>query len=141
MVRRAAFEREWRRCSPWIEAALHAGGDGTTLEDVYQAVVSGRMHFWPALDAAVVTQLCSRGQELNIYLAGGSLERLREMLHSLEAFGTAMGCKIVTILGRPGWARSFLTRDAGYRHVASLLGKELPNEGTKEPHVDAVDGH
>jgi hypothetical protein len=106
---------------------MRQGGDLTTLDDVKRAILDGRMQFWPLLDSAVVTQVVSQGQELNIFLAGGSLNTLRQTLNSLEAFGQARGCKVVTILGRLGWMRSFLTRDAGYSAHAVLLAKELPD--------------
>lgn len=128
MLSSTQAKSEWERCRPWLEAALHRGGDPTTIDEVWEAVQAGRCHFWPAIDSAVVTQLCSKGRELNIYLAGGRIERLREMLPSLEAFGKALGCQIVTILGRRGWERTFLTREMGYAPVATLLGKELPND-------------
>lgn len=47
------------------------------------------------------------------------------MLPDIEAFARTAGCRLITILGRRGWERTFLTREAGYKAVAVLLGKEL----------------
>ena len=45
---------EWRRCAPWLEAAL----DGThSLDDVWAGVANGEFHFWPGLNSAAVGEL------------------------------------------------------------------------------------
>ncbi len=118
---------EWNRCKHWLDAALHRGGDTLTLDDVKARIESGQYILWPAPDSAVVTQICPGG-ELNILLAGGTLERLADMLPSLEEFGRRMGCTLITILGRMGWSRSFVTRQMGYKAVAVLLGKPLTDK-------------
>lgn len=135
--------RAWQEAKPLLEAALHHGGDVLTIEDVAERIASGQYHFWPALDSAVVTQVC-KGRlenELNILLAGGRMETLEAMLPAIEQFGRDMGCSIVTILGRPGWGRSFVTRSAGYAQVAVLLGKRLEEhptdeQGPEDTHLD-----
>lgn len=122
------FEREWERCKAWIEAALHRGGDMHTLDSIKEDIEEGRKEFWPVVDAAVVTQLIGpQLHEFNIYLAGGNMERLRDMLPTLEEYGKVQGCKIITIQGRVGWMRTFLVSELKYQPVAVLLGKELTN--------------
>lgn len=127
------FALEWERCKGWLDAALHRGGDTLTLEQVKERIEAGQYHFWPAIDSAVVTQVCigAKDRELNILLAGGRLGTLQAMLPSIERFGREMGCSIITILGRPGWLREFPTRDMGYKFVAVLLGKSLDEQGTE----------
>jgi hypothetical protein len=121
------FAAEWKRCEPWLEAALHHGGDTLTIKDVRTRVENGQYHFWRADDAAVITQVCpgTEEQELNILLGGGRMETLEDMLPAIENFALRINCNLVTVLGRLGWARSFLTKRAGYRPIAILLGKRL----------------
>lgn len=119
------FDAEWVRCRPWIEAALAAGGEAVTIDEVEAAVRRGDAHLLAAVDAAVVSQICNRGREFNIYLAGGSLARLKTMVPDLERMAKALGCTHLSILGRRGWERTFLTREMGYTPTAVLLVKEV----------------
>ena len=122
------FPAEWERCRPYLESALHRGGDLLTIEDVRERVETGLYEFWPGPDSALVTQVIpgSGGRaELNILLGGGNMETLREMVPCIEAFAREIGVSLITVLGRTGWSRSFLTKEMGYRPVAVLLGKEL----------------
>lgn len=120
------FEYEWERCQGWIIQALHEGGDPLTIDDVRMQIENGEMEFWPAADSAIVTQLVGPARrDLSIFLAGGSLDTLKNMLPTLEDFARHMGCTKVSIQGRLGWSRSFLTTEAGYKAIAIVLGKEL----------------
>jgi hypothetical protein len=42
------FEGELERCRPWIEAAMEYSGGTHEFEDIVQALIDGRMQFWPA---------------------------------------------------------------------------------------------
>jgi len=132
----AAFEAEWARCSGWLDAALHRGGDTLTLAEAKARVQEGLYQFWPGLDAAAVTQLCRGGEilELNVLLGGGNMATLRAMLPAIEQFGRDAGCSLITVLGRLGWQRSFLTAERGYKPIAVLLGKPLNEQGTEDTH-------
>ena len=136
------MRQEWERCTPWLEAALHRGGDTLTLAEVKHRIAMGQYQFWPALDSAVVTQVI-RGveDEFNILLAGGNLQTLQQMLPHLERYGRDMGCSLVTVLGRRGWERTFLCREAGYRPVATLYGKRLHEQGSQDTHRDQPGHH
>lgn len=124
----ADFEREWTRCEPWLQAALDTARDDRTLDDIFYAVCVDEMQFWPGEDSAVVTQLLDHPngrRECNVLLAGGSLATLQKMLVEIERFARANTATVMTVLGRKGWERSFLTRDAGYRPVATFYRKDL----------------
>ena len=120
-----SFEEQWARCAPWLEGALHRGGDTLTLAMVRTRIGEGQYQFWPAPAGAVVTQVIhgETEKEFNILLAGGTLDQLEEMMPSLEAFGRAQGCVLFTVLGRRGWERTFLCQRFGYAPVATLYGK------------------
>lgn len=115
------------RCRHWIEAALHHGGDTLTMDEVQARIRAGQYQFWPLPDSAIVTQVIpgAKGVEMNILLAGGELHTLELAMPTLESYAKARGATLITILGRLGWGRSFLTRTMGYKPVALLLGKQL----------------
>lgn len=124
----ADLEREWTRCEPWLAAALATARDDRTLDDVFYDVVKGDAQFWPAEDSAVVTQLLDHPngtRECNVLLAGGTLKTLEPMLVEIERFAKANTATVMTVLGRRGWERSFLTKRAGYMPVATLYRKDL----------------
>jgi hypothetical protein len=95
------------------------------LDTLKQAVLDGDAHFWPAVDGAMLTELDSSGRNLHIRLYGGTLDRLREMLPPIEAFGRALGCTGITLTGRRGWERTALARERDYRPIATLMRKNL----------------
>lgn len=120
------FVKEWDRCAPWLDAALHRGGDTLTLNDVFDRVQRGLYHFWPAEDAAAVTQIIpGKRTEFNVLLGGGNMDTLKPMLEEMERFARAAGCVLMTILGRRGWERTFVTREAGFKPISTLYGKDL----------------
>ncbi|WP_207483121.1 hypothetical protein [Arenibaculum pallidiluteum] len=118
-----SFATEWERCGPWLAAALEHAGGTHALDDVCARVLAGRAQFWPAPDAALVTEIVAydRLRACRVWLGGGALERLRDMVRSVEAWATAQGCARVEILGRPGWERAI----PEVRKIAVLLVKEL----------------
>lgn len=119
---------EWDRCAPWLEAAMQTTRDDRTLDDIFYDVCRGTMQFWPGRESAVVTQLLDHPngrRECNILLAGGTLGELELMLVEIERFAKANTATVMTVLGRRGWERSFLTRDAGYEPVATFYRKDF----------------
>lgn len=124
----AEFMAEWDRCEKWLASALATARDDRTMDDIFLAVCTGDMQFWPGEDSAVVTQLLDHPngrRECNVLLAGGSLDTLQQMLVEIERFATANTATVMTVLGRRGWERSFLTKDAGYMPVATFYRKDL----------------
>lgn len=116
---------EWDRCLPYLEAALAHSHD-TDMADIKARVQAGEAHFWPAVDSAMITELSHSGRNLHIRLFGGTLDRLREMLPRVEAFGRALGCTGITLTGRRGWERTALAREGHYTPIATLMRKDLP---------------
>lgn len=121
------FFPEWERCAPYLRAALDYSHD-SDLNTLCQMVLRGDAQFWPAVDAAMLTELDSSGTNLHVRLYGGTLERLREMLPSIEAFGRALGCTGITFTGRRGWERVAFVRDRDYYPIATLMRKDLSHE-------------
>ena len=64
---------DFKRCQPYIEAALaHAHGTHT-IDDVLKIIASGDAQFWAFKDAAIVTEIIRYPQKtvLRFWLAGG----------------------------------------------------------------------
>lgn len=113
---------------PYIKTALEYAGNTHTLDDVAEGVREGRFQYWPSESgrSAIVTEVLEapRQRTLHFFLAGGDLQELEQMHERLLEWGRAVGCTRATLAGRPGWARSFLTR-AGWRPSALLMETEL----------------
>ncbi len=121
------FDREWDRCSAWLDAALERGGRTHALPDVRELVL-GRPEtfwFWPASQSAAVTEIIRypRLSVMRMWLAGGDLDQIKDAIPKVEAHGVLQGCTRFEIIGRIGWARAL--RGHGYDHRADVCWKEL----------------
>jgi len=107
---------EWQRCSGWLQEALDHAGNLFSLEDVWQAVLSGDAVFLPGIDAAVVVEVRVYPQKrvMNCWLAGGSLEELEEVFAPMiRYYAKKFECELIMIQGRPGWRRVFNMQQCG----------------------------
>lgn len=111
---------EWKRCTPFIEAALERSPGTDTVDDVRALVESGDALFWPGERSAVITQLT---RDFHVWLAGGDLVEIRRMHASAEPYARAAGCARMTVCrARPGWRRALAP--LGYEQQV-MLEKEL----------------
>jgi hypothetical protein len=110
-----------------IERALAYGDDTHTYADVQEMVAAGRAVFWPGPASCVVTEtiLGPRRKSLHFFLAAGKLSELEIMAPHLLEWGRSEGCTRATLIGRPGWQRSFLTRTGWSVSPLILMGKDL----------------
>lgn len=113
------------RCRPWIEDALGYSGGTHTFEDVVQGVISGRMQLWPAPRGCAVTEVViyPKKSVLHVFLAGGEMDQIIDMIDSAVAWGKTQGCSAMTIAGRHGWQR--VLGRYGYKPVMTVLEKEF----------------
>lgn len=113
------------RCSSWLEAALEHGGKTHTIDDIYKGILERRFQFWPAHDAALVTEVIDypRERHLHVFLAGGNLETILEMRPSIEAYAKALDCSAMGMCGRAGWARAL--KDYGYSKSMTTVVKRF----------------
>jgi len=95
------------RCRPWLEKALQRTEGAYEWPDILDGLSTGHMQFWPAPEGAIVTQVVQspRLKTLHVFLAGGDLEQVLDMVPSLEAFAEFNGCSALTMDGRKGWQR------------------------------------
>ena len=82
------------------------------IEDVANCISDGSMQLWPNNNSAVVTQVQNfpRMKVLHIFLAGGNLEELETLTPHIQKFAEDMGCRKITLTGRKGWSRTFVTK-------------------------------
>jgi hypothetical protein len=105
-----------------VRALEYAGGTHTVAD-----VLTGPYQIWEGAQSVVVTQVVEhpRLKEAFAFLAAGNLEEIRALYPNILAWAKAMGCTRASFLGRPGWSRSFLTRDEGWHTESVVYSKEL----------------
>lgn len=119
---------ELQRLAPHLEAALAVGGGTHTLAHIEAGLATGEFQLWPAKDSVVVTQLTvapTGRKTCHYFLAGGHLPELEPLAPIIEAWAKSQGCTTLTCIGRHGWARTFLTREAGWTPALTQYVKEL----------------
>jgi hypothetical protein len=106
-----------------IEAALDAGGNTHSYEDVRESIIKGEMQLWLGDEACAVTEIVvyPKKKVLHVFLASGKMESIVDMLESAEKFGKENGCSSITIAGRHGWKR--VLSDEGFNHSLTVLEK------------------
>lgn len=101
---------------PHVANALRHAEGTHTVEDVQQLLIEGKAILWPAIDSAVVTQIRDTPQKrlLHIFLAGGQMAEIRDLMPIIYAWAASHGCVGATFTGRKGWERTFVTKAQGW---------------------------
>lgn len=117
-------------CRKFLEPALAYSGGTHEWVDVVNGVCSGRMQLWPSPDAAAVTEIIKypRKMVLNVFIAGGNMERLVDMLESAKAWGHAQGCDAIAMSGRRGWLK-VLGKEGWEEQFTTMTSDILPCVG------------
>ena len=123
--RQITIQDELERCRPWIQAALDRSGGTHFFEDIVQAVMEGKMQFWPAPDACAITEIIvfPRKKVLHVFLAGGKLETIVDMNESAVAWAKSLGCDGMSIAGRKGWIK--VLKKKGWTESFTSLALEV----------------
>lgn len=110
-----------------IEAALEYASGTHTYSDVEDAVKKGELQLWGGVKSVILTELQKTPQKLilNYFLAGGSVVELSAMTGLIESWGKSVGAVQATLYGRPGWQRSFLTKEQGWEAKLVVMEKKL----------------
>jgi hypothetical protein len=93
------------RSLPYLQAAIDRSypTGGLTIRDVLDKVAGGQAQLWPGRNSAAVS---NPEKAFNIWLAGGDMRELFQMLEIAEAQAKAQGFDCMTISeARPGWDR------------------------------------
>jgi hypothetical protein len=117
--------KEFKRCEPYIESALDYAHDTFNLQDIVDSMAVGDLQLWPGPNSAVITQIVNYPQKkvIHVFLAGGDMDEVKKLEEDLSIWGKHQGCKAVTLVGRPGWKKSFL-KDIGYKCTQVQMFKE-----------------
>lgn len=116
---------ELARCRAWIENALKYSGGTHLFEDVARGVLNGSMQLWPAARGCAVTEIViyPRKKVLHVFLAGGEMDQLIEMIDSAADWGRSQGCSGMTLAGRHGWSKVLAKHN--WKPVMTVLEKGL----------------
>jgi hypothetical protein len=118
--------KEFQRCEQWIEDALEYSHGMFTIQDVFEDVMHGNAQFWPGEKSAIITQIVDypRKKAIHVFLAGGDMEEIQSMEPGVIEWAKSQGCEVITLTGRPGWTRTFLTK-IGYKNTQVQILKEI----------------
>ena len=107
--------QEFMRCEKWIADALEYAHGTHTIEDLLYDVMAGQLSLWAGEDCALIMQITQypRAKMAHCFLAGGNIEGVAQLEIGVTAWAKGLGCNGITLMGRPGWAKSFL-KDNGY---------------------------
>lgn len=108
----------WR---PQIEDALQYGEHSYTFDDVVGQILVGNFHFYNYPECCLIMQVVQYPQFKNYhcFLAAGTQEALDAAGPDMERMGRQLGCRHLSISGRPGWERRLKVR--GWKHVLSTM--------------------
>lgn len=116
---------ELERCRAWIEAALRYCGGTHDFDDVFNAVLDGRMQLWPTTRGCAVTEIVvyPKKKLLNVFLAAGELDQVTGGIEAVAAWAKAQGCDGMIMSGRRGWERILGKR--GWARLHSVMTREV----------------
>ena len=117
---------EFKRCRQWIENALEYSNETFNIIDIADGMAHGDLQLWPAEKGVIVTQITSypRKKVIHCFLAGGEMDDVMKLEKDVVRWGKSQGCQAITLVGRPGWAKSFLT-DIGYHSAHVSMIREI----------------
>ena len=94
-------------CRAFLEPALEYSGGTHEWEDIAEGVYSNRMQLWANARGTAITEIVKypRKTVLNVFIAGGDMDQLLEMLESAKHWGRLQGCDTIAMSGRHGWLR------------------------------------
>lgn len=118
------------RHSAGIQDALNACADPTPLEEVFRTVLDQEAFLWTWGDSGMIATVRdyphpTNHRECLVWLGWGNLAVIEEGLQVIETWAKASGAKNMSVMGRKGWERSFLTKRSGYTPTAVLYTKEI----------------
>lgn len=119
---------EFTRCREELERALKFTGGTHDLDSVWKGIQDGDLQLWVAEHSVMVTEVQSYPlcRVLHFFLAAGRMEELEALYPLVMEWGRdEMDCTRASLAGRPGWARSFLTKKQGWEVSHLIIMKEI----------------
>lgn len=130
------LHHHFSRLTPEVVRALEYAHGEYTLEDVWRAIATQKAQLWYGNTSFIVTEIVETPQLriMHFFLAAGNLDELEAMYPLIEEYAAFKGCVRLTMAGRPGWERSFLTREHGWSPQHVIFAKELSDgESSGDP--------
>jgi len=108
-----------------IEEALRRAGNTHSFNDIAQEVIVGAAHFYDYGDCCILMKVIQfpRFKNYHCFIACGNMESLMQKQEDIRKVAKELGCKEMTINGRPGWSR--VLKENGWTHRLSLLYAEV----------------
>lgn len=105
--------------------ALRVSGSTHRIEDLMEALKTGRAQVWEHQGSLVVTEIMRhpRRTVLRYWLAAGEIDDLAALLPTLEQWGREVGADMVECEARRGWTPHAVQH--GYKPTAIIYRKEL----------------
>lgn len=104
----------WPQVAPRLESAFARAPDNAdTILDVYIHLTRNpEYQLWVSDTAAIVTRTARQpsGLTMHFWLAAGDLAGVEALVTLAESLARTLGCHHLTMFGRLGWQRSFLSR-------------------------------
>jgi len=124
---------KWSEIQPYIDRAIEHGIEEQNSFDMFIKAMQGQYECWESVDDfgktnaygfARVNKFPKHSQLQIVAAAGEGFDEWgEETFDYAEDYARRIGCKYVTIWGRPGWLRKL--RGRGYEKVYDVLAKEV----------------
>ena len=109
---------DWAFAEPHLEEALAHDAHSTSITTVRQFLSEGSVQLWVGTRSAALVQ--PDEDLLQVWLAGGDLSELRDMMQDLAQWGKIRQFRKIVVYGRKGWQRALKMR-----HKWTVLEKDL----------------
>lgn len=109
---------DWGMAVTHLEEALAHDAHDTRITTVRQLLSEGRVQLWVGKHSAAIVEP-DEGL-LQVWLAGGELGELRDMMQDLAQWGKIRQFRKIVVYGRKGWQRTLKMR-----HKWTVLEKDL----------------
>lgn len=95
----------WVKAFPLLLDAVLVDRPPSMMDEVKRALLASEAQLWMGEETAVVTQVV--GDDLHVWLYGGTLSEMKRLFESARAWGLALGLTRMTVdRARKGWARA-----------------------------------
>lgn len=115
---------EWELCRDALLPAIEMTHGTHTEDDVIAGLLSGQFKLWRNESSALVTDITvfPRMKTINVFLAGGDLEKILPLQTDIENYGRKNGCQRATMLAvRDGWLKTI----TGGQRLGTAMYKDL----------------
>lgn len=128
------IETVWNLAAPFLGKALDSGSQRTTLDELFESLISGERQLWMIFDggqgrvrAAVVTEIIQYPVDKACQIVACGGYKMKDWLQHLavvEDYAQKEGCTFMEVAGRPGWENVL----PGYVKRMVILEKSLVTE-------------